>query len=82
MDVRPAFQTRSALSALAMVREGVGIGLVTRLMAASVRMTDITLLPVQDAVLSREVGVATVHGRALLPSGRAAAEVLRQAHAE
>ncbi|WP_338665248.1 LysR family transcriptional regulator [Pararoseomonas sp. SCSIO 73927] len=78
VEFRPAFRTRSALTTLAMVREGVGIGFVTRLMAASVRMTDITLLPLRDAVLGREVGIVTLRGRALLPSGQAFAEVLRQ----
>ncbi|WP_043838073.1 LysR family transcriptional regulator [Muricoccus aerilatus] len=78
VEFRPAFQTRSALTTLAMVREGVGIGFVTRLMATSVRMTDITLLPLEDAVLSREVGIVTVRGRALLPSGLAFAQVIRQ----
>jgi DNA-binding transcriptional LysR family regulator len=82
VEFRPAFQTRSALTTLAMVRKGVGIGFVTRLMAASVRMTDITLLPLGGAVLSRKVGIVTVRRRALVQSGLAFAQVLRQTCAE
>jgi hypothetical protein len=45
-------------------------------------MTDITLLPLEDAVLSRKVGIVTVRRRALLPSGLAFAQMIRQTCAE
>jgi DNA-binding transcriptional LysR family regulator len=78
IEFKPSFQIRNTFTTLAMVRAGIGVGFATRLMAASIGGAGIKLLPVNDTLLSREVGIVTVKGRSTLPGSRALIEILRQ----
>ena len=69
LEFRPAFQTRNALTSLAMVRAGLGVALVTRLLASVVTMPDLVMVPIQDRGLTRDIGIVT--GERQTPSAAA-----------
>jgi LysR family carnitine catabolism transcriptional activator len=78
LDFHPRFQTQSALSVVAMVRAGLGVGFVTRLGAAQIMTTGVTSLVLADFEIGRDVGIVTVRGRSLSRSAAMFCKVLRE----
>ena len=77
LEFHPRFQTRSALSVVAMVRAGMGIGFLTRLGQAQIITSDVTPLALADFEIGRDVGIVTVQGRSLSRAAGAFCKVLR-----
>ncbi|KWV57628.1 hypothetical protein AS156_38620 [Bradyrhizobium macuxiense] len=73
----PHFQTRSALSAVAMVRAGMGVGFLTRLGREQIMTNDVTTLALADFEIGRNVGIVTVQGRTLSRAATTLCKVLR-----
>lgn len=77
LELHPRFQTQSALSVVAMVRAGLGVGFVTRLGATQITMSGVTSLALADFQIEREVGIVTVRGRNLPRAAVTFCKVLR-----
>jgi LysR family transcriptional regulator, carnitine catabolism transcriptional activator len=79
LEFTPALQTRNALTELAMIRAGFGIGYVTELMANTLDLKGIVLLTVEGADLTRRVGIVRSKARSLSPAATAFRLALRAA---
>lgn len=77
LEFHPRFQTQSALSVVAMVRAGMGIGFLTRLGQAQIVTSDVTPLVLADFEIGRDVGIVTVQGRSLSRAAATFCKVLR-----
>jgi LysR family transcriptional regulator, carnitine catabolism transcriptional activator len=78
LEFDPRFQTQSALSVVAMVRAGMGIGFLTRLGQAQIMTNDVTPLVLADFEIGRDVGIVTVQGRSLSHAAATFCKVLRE----
>ena len=78
LEFRPVFLTRSAVTSLAMVRAGLGVALVTRLLSATLNMTGLVTRPVRGARLTRRIGIVTNAGVTPSPAARAMCALLRE----
>ncbi len=77
LPFRPAYQTRNALTSLAMVRAGLGIALVTRMISSVVSPAGVTLVPLKGRPLTRRIGIVTAVGRELSHAADAMRLMLR-----
>jgi DNA-binding transcriptional LysR family regulator len=75
-DLTPAYMTRFSLTLVSMVREGLGVGLVSGLLSRTLDMRGVTLLPVADADLTRHIGIVRARDRAPNPASDAFRELL------
>jgi DNA-binding transcriptional LysR family regulator len=78
LEFHPRFQTQSALSVVAMVRAGLGVGFVTQLGAAQVMTSGVTSLVLADFEIGRDVGIVTVPGRSLPRAAAIFCKMLRK----
>jgi len=78
LEFHPHFQTQSALSVVAMVRAGMGVGFLTRLGQAQILTNDVTPLVLADFEIARDVGIVTVRGRSLSRAAATFCKVLRE----
>jgi DNA-binding transcriptional LysR family regulator len=78
LEFHPRFQTQSALSVVAMVRAGMGIGFLTGLGAAQITTSDVTPLVLADFEIGRDVGIVSVHGRSLSRAATTFCKVVRE----
>ena len=78
LEFHPRFQTQSALSVVAMVRAGLGVGFVTQLGAAQVMTSGVISLILADLEIRRDVGIVTVPGRSLPPAAATFCRILRE----
>lgn len=81
MDFAPSFQTRDSVTIFSLIKQGLGVGLVTEMLSSVLDMRGIRLLPVRDADLTRSVGIVRTRERALSPAADALCKLLRK-HAE
>jgi DNA-binding transcriptional LysR family regulator len=78
LEFHPRFQTQSALSVVAMVAAGLGVGFVTKLGAAQIITTGVTTLALADIEIGRDVGIVTVRGRRLSHAATTFCKILRE----
>lgn len=78
LEFHPRFQTQSALSVVAMVRAGLGVGFVTQLGAAQIMTSGVTSLTLAGFDIGRDVGIVTVPGRSLPRAAAMFCKVLRE----
>jgi LysR family transcriptional regulator, carnitine catabolism transcriptional activator len=78
LEFHPRFQTRSALSVVAMVAAGLGVGFVTKLGASQITTTGVTTLALADVEIGRDVGIVTVRGRSLPHAAAMFCKTLRE----
>ncbi len=81
MDFDPSFQTRDSVTIFSLIKQGLGVGLVTEMLSSVLDMRGITLLPVRDADLTRSIGIVRTRERGLSPAADALCKLLRK-HAE
>lgn len=81
MDFAPSFQTRDSVTIFSLIKQGLGVGLVTEMLSSVLDMRGITLLPVRDADLTRSIGIVRTRERGLSPAADALCKLLRK-HAE
>jgi DNA-binding transcriptional LysR family regulator len=74
----PRFQTQSALSVVAMVRAGLGVGFMTRLGASQVVTTGVTPLTLMGIEIGRKVGIVRMQGRSLPHAAQMFCKTLRE----
>ena len=74
---RPALQTRNPFAVLAIIAAGLGIGFLPRMLADTLNLESVVLLPMKEHDLSRDIGITTLKGRALSPAASAFIETLR-----
>jgi LysR family transcriptional regulator, carnitine catabolism transcriptional activator len=77
LSYEPVAITRNILSLTAMVRAGLGIAFLAQLVTSQLDLTNLRLLPVRDKGAVRQIGIATVRGRALPPAAQAFVKLLR-----
>lgn len=80
-ELAPAYMTRYSLTLISMVREGLGVGLVSGLFSRNMDMRGVTLLEVTDADLTRNIGIVYARDRAPNPAADAFRSLLFK-HAE
>jgi LysR family transcriptional regulator, carnitine catabolism transcriptional activator len=78
LEFHPRFQTQSALSVVAMVAAGLGVGFVTKLGAAQIITSKVTILKLADVEIARDVGIVTIRGRSLQRAATTFCKVLRE----
>ena len=78
LEFHPSFQTQSALSVVAMVRAGLGVGFLTRLVSAQIVTTGVTPLTLTDCKIERSVGIVRIQGRALPHAAQMFCKTLRE----
>jgi DNA-binding transcriptional LysR family regulator len=74
---RPVLQTRNPFAVLAIIAAGLGIGFLPRMLADTLNLDNVVLLPMAEKDLSRDIGITTLKGRALSPAATAFIETLR-----
>jgi DNA-binding transcriptional LysR family regulator len=77
LEFHPSFQTQSALSVVAMVRAGLGVGFLTRLVSEQIVTTGVTPLTLTDCKIERSVGIVRIQGRALPRAAQMFCKTLR-----
>lgn len=80
-ELTPAYMTRYSLTLISMVREGLGVGLVSGLFSRTMDMRGVTLLTVTDAEVRRNIGIIYARDRAPNPAADAFRNLLFK-HAE
>lgn len=78
LDFSPAFQTRDSLTLFSLVKQGVGIGLMTEMSFSVLDLRGVTMLPVRDTDLTRVIGILHLHDRSPTPAAEAFAKLLRK----
>jgi len=81
LDFAPSFQTRDSVTIFSLIKQGLGVGLVTEMLSSVLDMRGITLLTVRDADLTRSVGIVRARDRALSPAADALVNLMRK-HAD
>jgi len=79
IDYAPAMLTRYSLTLVSLIKQGLGVGLVTEMLSRAIDMRELTLLPVADADLTRRIGIVRARDRALSPAAQAFHELLLRA---
>ncbi|MEX0694444.1 MAG: LysR family transcriptional regulator [Rhodospirillales bacterium] len=77
LNFNPAFQTRDSQTLFSLVKQGVGIGLVTEMSTSVLDRQGVTMIPVRDVDLTRLIGIVQVQGRTLTPAAEAFCKLLR-----
>lgn len=77
VEYAPTFQTRDSVTIFSLVKQGVGVGLVTEMLSSVLDMRGITLLPVCDADLTRSIGIVRARDRAQSPASEAFCKLMR-----
>ena len=77
--VAPAMLTRYSLTLVALIKQGLGVGLVTEMLSRAIDMRELRLLPVADADLTRRIGVGRARDRAMSPAAEAFRDLLLRA---
>jgi DNA-binding transcriptional LysR family regulator len=80
-DFRPSFQTRDSVTIFSLVKQGLGIGLVTEMLSSVLDMRGITLLPVRGVDLTRSIGIVRKRDHGMSAAAEALCGLLRK-HAE
>ena len=78
----PTLRTRNPFATLAVIKAGFGIGFVPQLLAETLNLQGVALLRMAEADISRDVGIATLKGRAIYPAATAFIETLHKAAAD
>jgi len=78
---RSPAQTRNPFAVAAMVRAGLGVGVLPEMLTEVLKLDGIRLLSIDEPGLDREVGTAVLRGRALSPAATAFVEIVKQAAA-
>jgi len=73
----PAFLARNILTLTSMVRAGLGITFIARLVTSQLDLTELRLRPLKDRKATREIGIATLRGKPLQPAAQAFVKLLR-----
>ena len=76
VDYAPAFMTRYSLTLVSLVKQGVGIGLVTGMLSKVLDMRGIRLMPVEGADLTRTIMILRGRDRAVSPAAQAFRDML------
>ena len=76
VEYSPAFMTRYSLTLVSLVKQGVGIGLVTGMLSKVLDMRDIRLIPVEGADLTRTIMILRGRDRAVSPAAQAFRDML------
>jgi DNA-binding transcriptional LysR family regulator len=71
-------QTRNPFAVLAMVRAGLGVGLIPRMLTEILNLDGVSLVSLDQEGLDREIGIAVLKGRAQSPAVAAFVDVVRQ----
>lgn len=77
LDFTPAFQTRDSLTLFSLVKQGVGIGLVTEMSSSVLDLNGVRMLPVRDADLTRVIGILCLRDRTSTAAAEALFKLLR-----
>lgn len=77
LNFTPAFQTRDSQTLFSLIKQGVGIGLVTEMSTSVLDRQGVTMIPVRDIDLSRLIGIVQVQDRTLTPAAEAFCKLLR-----
>lgn len=75
-EYAPAFQTRDAVTLISLVKQGVGVGLMTEMLSPVLDMSGVKLLPVRDADLTRSIGIVRARDRTPTPAAEAICSLL------
>lgn len=78
VEYAPAFQMRDSVTIFSLIKQGVGVGLVTEMLSSVLDMRGITLLPVRDADLTRRIGIVRARDRTSTPAAEALCKLLRK----
>jgi DNA-binding transcriptional LysR family regulator len=78
LDFRPIVLTRNALTALAMVRAGLGVALVTQLLLTAMNMAGLVTRPISGMTLTRQIGIVTDAARSPSPAVCAMSALLHE----
>ncbi|MDP4796724.1 MAG: LysR family transcriptional regulator [Rhodospirillales bacterium] len=76
-DYAPTFLTRDSVTIVSLIKVGVGISLVSGLIASVLDMWGIKLLPVRDADLTRSIGIVRARDRTPTSAVEALCKLLR-----
>lgn len=76
LDYAPAFLARYSLTMVSMIRERLGIGLVSVLAMQALDRTGVRLVPVREGPIIREIGIISARDRAATPAASAFREML------
>ena len=76
-DFDPTFVTRNSLTMFGLIKQGIGVGLVTKMLSSAIDMRGITLLPVHDADFTRSIGIVQVRDKMLTPAAQKLRKLLR-----
>ncbi len=74
----PTFQTRDSVTLFSLVKQGVGVGLVTEMLSSVLDMSGIRLLPVSDADLTRTIGIVRARDRTPTPAADALCKLIAE----
>ena len=76
VEYAPTFQTRDSVTLFSLVKQGVGVGLVTEMLSSVLDMSGIRLLPVSDADLTRSIGIVRARDRTPTPAADALCKLI------
>ncbi len=76
LQYAPAFLTRYSLTMVSLIREGLGIGMVSVLVMEALDKTGIRMIPVKEGTIVRQLGIVSARDRSLSPAATAFREML------
>jgi DNA-binding transcriptional LysR family regulator len=80
LPFKPALESTSLITLLGLVEAGLGISLLPAILTARLNMSAVSVVRVGDAGISRQIGIATLQGRALSPAATHLRNMLRSSY--
>ncbi len=76
VEYAPSFQTRDAVTLLSLVKQGVGVGLMTEMLSSVLDMKGVKMLSVHDVNLARSICIVRARDRTPTPAAEAICSLL------